>query len=807
MDRALGPTLGLDFGTTNTTAAFVNAVGQIRRVPVADGVYALPSVVHFPENGAPLVGEQARRALSDDPRRTVVDAKRFLGRRFLSGFVGRHGRRYAWKPCEGDGGLVAARVGDEVVGLDDAALQIVLRMVELASGAAGERLTRVVLSCPAYFTHRQRSVLRSVARRAGLHVVAMINEPTAAALRYASTHGGNRLVLVCDLGGGTFDTTLIRVRDGLVAVLANGGDPFLGGTDFDARIARALFTSFEARHKIDLRGDAVVRQRVISAGEQAKIQLSSEEEARVTLPGVTLIDGDYLDLNARLTREKLSKICAPLIDRVVELALETVANAGAEPGDLDEVVLVGGQLKTPALQQRLAEVLPVNRDSQLDPDLAVALGAVDRVASDARLVDSVGVSLFAAREHAQHHEAVPRDAAVPCFRRVSVRRPEPGEPLTLELFEPAGRSGLERDVLGGVFVPGQWLDACPGDLELEVFLDESFELSLTLRTSEGAARRLKLDERSWLEDADGFEAVPTQPPVDERTPLSRAGFVRLLEHEGYEPCTLTELSATSVRLRTDSEWLLGASVELIVPDADRPISVRGELLELYATDSGGADVVIELEPSAPAVQQALENLLRSATVPAPEDAAATAEPAEVAPAPAMSDTLDRFLARVQGGDLYAALDVEPFADADSISRRAAVLGSIVDQAERDDAAFEERADQLRKILRETEDTLLDSRRRLGHDFRVGYVLAVERTARQAEGGIFDLSLCKSVWKDIYPDADKQMKERLTTAAMAEMGGDYAAAITAVREAVALAPFESSLRQREQRILKLSQIRI
>ena len=249
--------LGLDFGTTNTSAAWCDAQGEVHLVPVREGVHTLPSVVCF-HGGGTLVGEPARQLAADDPRHTIYGVKRFLGRRFFSDYVGRHRSRFVFQLAEGAEGMTAIEVHGKVVPLEEVALAIVRRMVELANIALGEPFEECVCSVPAHFSQRQRRIIAGVVKSAGLRLKAMVNEPTAASLFYAKHQSEDTKVLVYDLGGGTFDVSVLEIQGGTFHVLGTGGDGFLGGVDFDIRLTEYLLERFEKEEGIRLRDDPVV---------------------------------------------------------------------------------------------------------------------------------------------------------------------------------------------------------------------------------------------------------------------------------------------------------------------------------------------------------------------------------------------------------------------------------------------------------------------------------------------------------------------------------------------------------------------
>ncbi|MEW5853274.1 MAG: Hsp70 family protein [Myxococcota bacterium] len=481
------PVLGIDFGTTNTSAAWVDRKANLHMVPVTEVDHVLPSVVWYASRDRFVVGAGARQKIVDDPQNTVFGLKRFLGRQYRSEFVTRNKDRHLFKIVEGPDGTCAAEVHGEVKSLTTISFNIIHRIVELANAAAGagQEFEECVLTVPAHFGYRQRQIVRTAAEMAGLEVRAMINEPTAAALYYTRSRGGEQTLLVFDLGGGTFDATLIAIEGHLVKVLATGGDAFLGGAGFDERIAGALARRFQNDYGIDLSSQKVVMQRLIFASELAKIILSSEERANVRVVFAGEKNGRPIDLDYAMNREMLEQMIAPLIERCVGACEELLARKGLKASDVGELILVGGQTRTPALQRRLQAVFRTDPAKNINPELSVAAGAamlgrsLDMPAGPG-LVDVVSVPIWMMVPGKGPMEAIGANTAVPCARRMPIEnRPPPGMPLALVLYEALEAASVDREILGSVRVEADWLALNPGPLELEVKMTQSFSLEIS----------------------------------------------------------------------------------------------------------------------------------------------------------------------------------------------------------------------------------------------------------------------------------------------------------------------------------------
>lgn len=489
--RGETPVLGIDFGTTNTVAAWFDSDGEVQLVPISNQSHTLPSIVHYGPSGKTLVGTPARQEILDDPPNTIFGFKRFLGRRFDSPFVAEHRGRYAYDLCEGADGQVAVRIRNEVIHLEEVAARVFDRITELCR-AMGPRFEECVLTVPSHFTLRQREMIRVVAENSGLQVRAMVNEPTAAALYYAKQRTSDELVLVYDLGGGTFDATLLRVRRGIAEVIGTGGDAFLGGANFDERIAEHLLETFERTHGLDLRGQAIVMQRVAFAAETAKIALSTEESFDLRVPLVAKKEGRFLDLVHRLDRDELESIVAPLVERTLGLCREMIDYSGVPTAEISEMVFAGGQTRMPAIHQRMAQVFKVDPTERADPSFGVAIGAAMLGQGPQLLSDVLSVPIWAMAAGAAAKKIIPQNTFLPCaLTYVLSIRPTEGQPLVVVVYQSLEEASTDRDILGILRAPAAWLSQNSGALTLEVRMSQACELSFFLEAAQG--RRVPLE--------------------------------------------------------------------------------------------------------------------------------------------------------------------------------------------------------------------------------------------------------------------------------------------------------------------------
>ncbi len=498
MRRLLGmpaPILGIDFGTTNTSAAYFDSGGRLRLVPVREKVFMLPSVVWYRASDKALVGHAARTQIVDDPRHTIFEAKRFLGRRFQSEYVAKHREQFAYELVAGEDGYCAFHVYGDVRPLTDIAKLIIEQMATLAAHAAGAPFSECVLTVPAHATVRQRDAIRFAAEKAGLTVRAVLNEPTAAALYYANLRNPEQTVLIFDLGGGTFDATVMTVKNRVVQVLATGGDAFLGGANFDEAIVEELVGRFRDQTGIDLHGSTVVMQRLVFAAEAAKIALSRVTETRLRVPCVAEREGKLLDFDFPLTRAELERITFKLIERVAAAVDDVLARAQMEPKDIDELVLVGGQTRMPAIRQRFGHFKRFSSEKDVHPELGVGIGAAilgrNLARGAAGLEDVVPMPLSVMLPGGATLEVVPPNAALPCTRQVVLEGLPPSRaPIPVAVFEALDRTSTEREVLGTFQVGTEW--RVSGAPTLELCVGQDFALSARLVAASGAAAPVKI---------------------------------------------------------------------------------------------------------------------------------------------------------------------------------------------------------------------------------------------------------------------------------------------------------------------------
>ncbi|PKL79558.1 MAG: molecular chaperone DnaK [Candidatus Melainabacteria bacterium HGW-Melainabacteria-1] len=364
--------VGIDLGTTNSVVAVLEG-GKPVVIPNAEGSRLTPSVVAFTKSGERLVGQIAKRQAITNPENTIYSIKRFIGRRWEDTQQERD--RYPYKSERGKDNMVEVEAMGKHYTTQEISAMILSKLKQDAEAYLGEKVTKAVITVPAYFNDAQRQATKDAGTIAGLEVLRIINEPTASALAYGMDKTHEHTVLVFDLGGGTFDVSILELGDGVFEVKATSGNNHLGGDDFDERIIDWLIDEFKKDQGVDLSKDKMALQRLKEAAEKAKIELSSVLETEINLPFITADQTGPKHLNIRLTRAKFEEMAADLIESTISPLRQAISDAGLQPNDIDKVLLVGGSTRIPAVQAAIKKYLDKEPDKGVNPDEAVAMGA------------------------------------------------------------------------------------------------------------------------------------------------------------------------------------------------------------------------------------------------------------------------------------------------------------------------------------------------------------------------------------------------------------------------------------------------
>jgi molecular chaperone DnaK len=370
----MGKVIGIDLGTTNCCVATMEG-GVPTVIPNKEGARTTPSVVGFTERGEKLVGQIARRQAVTNPKNTIYSVKRLIGRKFNSPEV-QHAREFVpYQVVEAANGDVRVRVRDKDHSPQEISAMLLQRLKEMCEDHLQSEITEAIITVPAYFDDSQRQATKDAGRIAGLKVLRILNEPTAASLAYRLNETSEKKIAVYDLGGGTFDVSILQLGQGVFEVRATSGDTFLGGEDFDQRILEWLLKEFEKKEGISLREDRLALQRLKEASEKAKCELSVEERAEINLPFISADAKGPKHLNVALTRESFNTMTADLVERTRKPCLEALALAGLKPADVDEVLLVGGMTRVPRVIEMVREMFAKEPSRDRNPEEVVGIGA------------------------------------------------------------------------------------------------------------------------------------------------------------------------------------------------------------------------------------------------------------------------------------------------------------------------------------------------------------------------------------------------------------------------------------------------
>jgi molecular chaperone DnaK len=364
--------IGIDLGTTNSCVAVMEA-GEPKVIPNPEGMRTTPSVVAFTKTGERLVGQVAKRQSITNPENTVFSIKRFMGRRISE--VQEEEKLVPYKVVAAPNGDVRVKIEDKEYSPPDISAMILQSMKKTAEEYLGEKVTQAVITTPAYFNDSQRQATKDAGRIAGLEVLRIINEPTAASLAYGLEKKKDEKIAVFDLGGGTFDISILELGEGVFEVRSTNGDTHLGGDDFDQRIIDWMADEFKKQHGIDLRKDRMALQRLKEAAEKAKCELSTTMQTNINLPFITADSSGPRHLDLSLSRAKLEQLVDDLVQRTVEPCKKAIADAKLQPSDIDEVILVGGQTRMPKVQEMVKELFGKEPHKGVNPDEVVAIGA------------------------------------------------------------------------------------------------------------------------------------------------------------------------------------------------------------------------------------------------------------------------------------------------------------------------------------------------------------------------------------------------------------------------------------------------
>jgi len=417
----MGKVIGIDLGTTNSCVAVFEA-GESQIIANSEGARTTPSVIAFSPSGEQLVGQIARRQSVTNPENTIYAVKRLIGRRFDSDETKRFASFAPFSIENAENGDAWVKVGDRTYSPQEISAMVLAKMRDTASEFVGEPVEDAVITVPAYFDDSQRQATQDAGKIAGLNVLRIINEPTAAALAFGLGNAEHKILAVFDLGGGTFDVSILEIADGVFEVRSTNGDTFLGGEDFDRHVSEYLIDLFKDEHGIDLREDKMALQRVKEAAERAKHELSSCEETDINLPFIAADEAGPKHLAATLSREKLEELVADLVDRLVAPCKAAIADGDLTADAIDEVILVGGMTRMPIIARKVEEIFGKAPNKSLNPDEVVAAGAaiqggvLSGEVSSVLLLDVTPLSLSVETQGGVATTIIERNTTIPTSR-------------------------------------------------------------------------------------------------------------------------------------------------------------------------------------------------------------------------------------------------------------------------------------------------------------------------------------------------------------------------------------------------------
>ncbi|ROT95458.1 molecular chaperone DnaK [Altererythrobacter sp. FM1] len=526
--------IGIDLGTTNSCVAVMDG-GKPKVIENSEGARTTPSIVAFTKDGERLIGQPAKRQAVTNPDNTVFAVKRLIGRRFDDPVTKKDTELVPYTIVKGKNGDAWVKAGSEDYSPSQISAFILQKMKETAESYLGETVTQAVITVPAYFNDAQRQATKDAGQIAGLEVLRIINEPTAAALAYGLDKDDGKTIAVYDLGGGTFDVSILEIGDGVFEVKSTNGDTFLGGEDFDTVIVEYLADEFKKKENMDLRTDKLALQRLKEAAEKAKIELSSSQQTEINLPFITArMEGGSttpLHLVETLTRSKLEQLVGNLVKRTLEPCKKALADAGIDKGGVDEVVLVGGMTRMPKVREVVEEFFGKKPHTGVNPDEVVAMGAAIQAGvlqgdvKDVLLLDVTPLSLGIETLGGVFTRMIDRNTTIPTKKSQTYSTAEDNQQaVTIRVFQGEREMAADNKLLGQFDLVG--IPPAPrGVPQIEVVFDIDANGIVNVSAKDkgtGKEQQIRIQASGGLSDSDIDQMVQDAEKFAEEDKKRRA---------------------------------------------------------------------------------------------------------------------------------------------------------------------------------------------------------------------------------------------------------------------------------------------